>query len=87
VINNNETLLPAGDNAIVYPDAAHNSILSSIRLEAMCEGIEDYELLTALAQRDPAKARRLAAAAIPNITDYVRSVPEFRALQRQLLDE
>jgi hypothetical protein len=53
----------------------------------MCEGIEDYELLTALAQRDPAKARRLAAAAIPNITDYVRSVPEFRALQRQLLDE
>jgi hypothetical protein len=87
VINDNETLLPAGDNAIVYPDPAHNSVLSSIRLEAMRDGIEDYELLTALAQRDPAKARRLAAAAIPNITDYVRSVPEFRALQRQLVGE
>jgi hypothetical protein len=87
VINDNETLLPAGDNAIVYPDPAHNTVLSSIRLEAMRDGIEDYELLTALAQRDPAKARRLAAAAIPNITDYVRSVPEFRALQRQLLGE
>jgi hypothetical protein len=87
VINDNSTLLPAGDNAIVYPDPARNSVLSSIRLEAMREGIEDYELLTALARHDPEKARRLAAAAIPNITDYVRSVAQFRALQRQLYTE
>ena len=85
VINDNSTLLPAGDNAIVYPDPAHNTVLSSMRLEAMREGIEDYELLTALAKRDPDKARRIAAAAIPNITDYVRSVSQFRALQRQLV--
>jgi len=36
---------------------------------------------------NPEKARQLVAKAIPNVTDYVRSVPEFRALQRQLMSE
>lgn len=87
VINDNRTLLPAGDNALVYPDRENNSILSSIRLEAMREGIEDYELLVALAKRDPEKARRLAATAIPHIDDYVRDVRAFRALERELMED
>jgi hypothetical protein len=87
VINDNETLLPAGDNAIVYPNPSKESVLSSIRLEAMREGIEDYELLTALAKHDPEKAKRLAATAIPHITDYIRSVPKFRELQHELMGE
>ena len=87
VINDNRTLLPAGDNAIVYPDPARLSVLSSIRLEAMREGIEDYELLRALARRDPGKARRLAETAIPHISDYVRDVSAFRALERELMEE
>ena len=87
VINDNETLLPAGDNAIVYPNPAKESVLSSIRLEAMREGIEDYELLVALAKHNPEKAKRLASTAIPNITDYVRSVPQFRSLQHELMAE
>jgi len=87
VINDDTTLLPAGDNAIVYPNPAKESILSSIRLEAMREGIEDYELLAALAKHDPEKAKRLAATAIPHITDYVRDVARFRALQRELLEQ
>ncbi|HSB13210.1 MAG TPA: glycoside hydrolase domain-containing protein [Bryobacteraceae bacterium] len=86
VINDNRTLLPAGDNAIVYPNAEKLSVLSSIRLEAMREGIEDYELLVALAGKDQAKAKGLAKTAIPNINDYVRDVPAFRKLQRQLLE-
>jgi hypothetical protein len=86
VINDNRTLLPAGDNAIVYPNPAKLSVLSSIRLEAMREGVEDYELLAALAAADPVKAQDLAKAAIPNINDYVRDVPAFRKLQRQLLE-
>jgi hypothetical protein len=85
VINDNETLLPAGDNAIVYPYPEKNSVLSSIRLEAMRDGIEDYELLAALSKKDPEKARRLAQEAIPNINDYVRDVADFRRLQAQLL--
>jgi Domain of unknown function (DUF4091) len=87
VINDNRTLLPAGDNALVYPDRENNSVLSSIRLEAMREGIEDYELLLALSKRDPQKARRLANTAIPHIDDYVRDVSAFRALERELMED
>jgi len=43
-------------------------------------------LLAALAVIDPVKAKDLAKAAIPNINDYVRDVPAFRKLQRQLLE-
>lgn len=85
VINDGMTLLPAGDNAIVYPWPERYTVRSSIRLEAMREGIEDYELLTALSKRDPAKARELAAEAIPHFTDYVRDVETFRKLQARLL--
>ena len=87
VINDNTTLLPAGDNALVYPDKAHETIFSSLRLEAMREGIEDYELLTDLAKTNPEKAKKLADDMIPNITDYVRSVAQFREIQRRLLAE
>ena len=80
-------MLPAGDNALVYPDKEHDTIFSSLRLEAMREGIEDYELLTDLAKRDPEKAKKLSADMIPNITDYVRSVERFREIQKQLLVE
>ena len=84
IINDGTTLLPAGDNAIFYPDPAKRTLLGSIRLEAMREGIEDYELLVALAKKDPAKARRLAETAIPHFTDYIRDVAAFRQLQSEL---
>jgi hypothetical protein len=86
VINDNHTLLPAGDNAVVYPAPATDSVLSSLRLEAMREGIEDYELLRALGVRDASRARALAEKAIPHINDYVRNTAEFRKLERQLLE-
>jgi hypothetical protein len=86
VINDNHTLLPAGDNAVVYPSPAANTVLSSVRLEAMREGIEDYELLRALGERDEPRARALAEQAIPHINDYVRDTAEFRKIERQLLE-
>jgi len=86
VINQNQTLLPSGDAYIVYPDKEHTSILSSIRLEAMLEGIEDYELLKVLAKRDPQQAEALARQAVSTFTDYVRDVAAFRKIQRSLLD-
>ena len=85
VINDGTTLLPAGDNAIVYTWPEKNTVLSSMRLEAMREGIEDYELLAALSKRDPEKAQQLAKEAIPHFTDYVREVGTFRKLQARLL--
>lgn len=86
VINANATLLPSGDSNIVYPDKVHLSVYSSIRLEAMLEGIEDYELLTALKARDPAAAANLARKAVAGLTDYVRDPEQFRAIERELLE-
>ena len=53
----------------------------------MREGIQDYELLVALAKKDPAKARALAREAIPEFSDYVRDVRAFRRLQARLLGQ
>ena len=86
VIDNNTELLPPGDAFIVYPDAAHKSVFSSIRLETMLEGIEDYELLCALKAKNPSEADRLAKAAIASFTDYVRDPAAFRKLQHELLE-
>ncbi len=85
-IESGAQVLPAGDAFITYPWPERNSIHSSIRLEAMREGIEDYELLRVLAVRDPEKARRLARTAIPGLTDYVRDVAAFRRLEAELID-
>ena len=84
-IEDGKEVLPAGDAFITYPWREKNSIHSSIRLEAMREGIEDYELLHALAATNPDKARQLAAKAVPDPTGYIRDVSAFRGLQRELL--
>jgi len=86
VINSNRTLLPAGDNAIYYPDPQNSSVLSSIRLEAMRDGIEDYELLVALAKKDPETAEALATEVIPHINDYLRDWKAFREFHQRLLE-
>jgi hypothetical protein len=85
VIDANTQLLPPGDAFIVYPDRAGKSVYSSIRLEAMREGIEDYELLLALKQKNPAAAEQLSQAAITSFTEYVRDPVAFRKIERKLL--
>ena len=85
VINAGQDLLPPGDAFITYPWREKNTIRSSIRLEAMREGIEDYELLRAVEAKHPARAHQIAAEAVPNITDYTRDVQTFRRLQQELL--
>ena len=86
VINMNQTLLPSGDAFIVYPDKARLSVFASIRLEAMRAGIEDYEMLSALAKRDPAAADALAREAVASFTDYVRDPAAFRRIQAKLIE-
>lgn len=85
VIDANTELLPAGDAFIVYPDAGRKSVFSSIRLEAMREGIEDYELLRLLQEKHPAAAENIARAAIASFTEYVREPAAFRRIQESLL--
>jgi chemotaxis methyl-accepting protein methylase len=85
VIDANTQLLPSGDAFIVYPDRASKSVYSSIRLETMREGIEDYELLLLLKQKNPAAAEQLSQAAITSFTEYVRDPAAFRKIERKLL--
>jgi Domain of unknown function (DUF4091) len=77
--------LPAGDDAIVYPDPEHDGVFVSERLEVMREGIEDYELLMESARRAPERTDALARKAIPTFTGYVRDVSQFRNFERELL--
>jgi hypothetical protein len=77
--------LPAGDNAIVYPDPKHEGVFISVRLEVMREGIEDYELLMEAARHDPERTDALARMVMPSFTDYVRDVTEFRKFHHELL--
>jgi chemotaxis methyl-accepting protein methylase len=86
VINLNQTLLPSGDAFIVYPDRARRSVFSSIRLEAMRAGIEDYEMLAALARRDRAAADAIAREAVASFTDYVRDPVAFRRIEAKLIE-
>jgi hypothetical protein len=86
VIDANTELLPSGDAFIVYPDRARKSVYSSIRLETMLQGAEDYEMLMALKAKDPATATRLAQEAVAGLTDYVRDPEKFRAIERELLE-
>jgi hypothetical protein len=86
VIDENTELLPPGDAFIVYPDRARKSVRSSIRLETMREGIEDYELLRMLHAIQPAEAARIASLAVSSFTDYVRDPVAFRKIERNLLE-
>jgi hypothetical protein len=77
--------LPAGDDAIVYPDPEHDGVFVSVRLEVMREGIEDYELLMESARREPERTDALARTAMRSFTEYVRDVGQFRKIEREML--
>ncbi len=78
-------VLPAGDDAIVYPDPEHDGVFVSLRLEVMREGIEDYELLVESARHAPERTEALARTVVPAFTDYIRDVSQFRKFERKLL--
>src|SRR5256885_5053996 len=79
------TVLPAGDNAIVYPDPEHDGVFVSLRPEVMREGIEDYELLMVSARHAPAGTDALVHNVMPTFTDYMHDVSQFRKFERELL--
>ncbi len=74
---------PGGDTYIVYPGPG--KVYSSIRLEAMRDGINDYELLRMLARKDPSMANGLAANIILDFGAYNTDKEAFRATRRTLL--
>jgi hypothetical protein len=76
-------VLPAGDSWIVYPAAG--KLLSSIRLEAMRDGIVDHELLCRLEAKRPDDARELARQLVYSFTLYDTDIPGFREKRRAIL--
>lgn len=59
-----------GDNSIVYPDAANQTVKSSIRYEAQRDGIEEYELLKIVQNTNPKLAQQITDQAVASPTSY-----------------
>lgn len=77
--------LPPGDTHIAYP--GKRGPLSSIRQEAMRDGIEDYELLKLLEKKNPKLAREICDSVVRSLTDYSLDPAEFRKARARLIDE
>jgi hypothetical protein len=74
-----------GDGALFY--AGVDGPITSIRLENVRDGIEDYELLVLLATKaGAAKAQELSARLARSATDYSRDPVEFARVRRALLE-
>ena len=76
--------LPAGDNCITYP--GYRKLYSSIRFEAMRDGIDDYQLLKIVKEKDSAKARGFVNDLILGFDQYDNSVTHFRKIRKQMLE-
>lgn len=76
-------ILPGGDCWIVYP--GYKTIYPSIRLEAMRDGIVDYELLKMYTQRFPEKAKTLLGTTVYGFEHYDINIGEFRKKRREML--
>jgi hypothetical protein len=77
-------MLPGGDCFIVYP--GYHKLYSSIRLEAMRDGIYDYELLKMLQRKDPEKAKAIVGSIVLNFNEYDSEVHHFREMRKELLE-
>ena len=76
--------LPPGDCWIVYP--GKDGPLDSLRWEQMREGLQDFELLWLLGQRDPVKADEICMKIMPHPLTYARDWRALRAARRELVD-
>jgi hypothetical protein len=77
--------LPPGDTHIVYPGDKDSGPWPSVRLEAMRQGMEDYELLRLLAKDRPDRARAILRRLVRGFGDYTADVPLYRKTRRELL--
>ena len=76
--------LPAGDTHIVYPGT--DGPWSSMRFEAMREGIEDYELLRRVASGNRKRADAIARQVFRGFADYTEDAALFRRTHAKLLE-
>ncbi|MEE3257755.1 MAG: DUF4091 domain-containing protein, partial [Candidatus Latescibacterota bacterium] len=74
-----------GDGSLFYPGP--EGPIGSIRLENIRDGIEDYQLLEALAVRDGVEeARALSGQLVRSLVDFTRDPAEFARVRGALLE-
>ncbi|WP_168796291.1 DUF4091 domain-containing protein [Flagellimonas onchidii] len=84
LIGSSGNVLPGGDCWISYP--AKDEIYPSIRLEAMRDGIVDYELLKMYAEKYPEKAKDMVGITVYNFEHYDTNIGDFRKKRRKMLE-
>lgn len=77
--------LPTGDAWIVYPKK--DGFLSSIRLEAMRDGIVDYELLKMLSAKNKGLSNEISSSIVKDFDVYETDIVRFRKARAKLLQE
>ncbi|MDR1525910.1 MAG: DUF4091 domain-containing protein [Tannerella sp.] len=76
-------LLPAGDAWLVYP--AYGTVYSTVRYEAMRDGVKDYELLKLLEKKNPARAQEIVNSTIFDFDNYNSDESAFLATGIKML--
>jgi len=77
-------ILPGGDSWIIYPK--DGKLFSSIRFDAMRDGIVDYELFRMLEKKFPEKAKEIADQVIYQFDRYDNNIEAFRDHRRNLME-
>ena len=77
-------ILPGGDSWIIYPKDGR--LFSSIRYDAMRDGIIDYELFRMLEKKNPEKAKEIIDKVIYGFDKYDNNIEAFRIHRRNLME-
>ena len=74
-----------GDGFIVYPDAERNSLMLSARGLSTIEGLQDWELLNLLREKNPAAAKAISRRIAFGFTDLHATAREVEAARAEVL--
>ena len=77
-------ILPGGDSWIIYPK--DGKLFSSIRYDALRDGIVDYELFRMLEKKNPEKAKEIIDKVIFAFDRYDNNIEAFRIHRRNLME-
>lgn len=71
----------SGDYFIIYP--GYHKLYSSIRFEAMRDGLYDYELFRLLEKKDAEKAKEIVGSVVHGFDDYDSDIHHFRKVRNR----
>ncbi|MFC0623277.1 glycoside hydrolase domain-containing protein [Kribbella deserti] len=75
-----------GDGWIVQKDVERKTVKSTVRYEALRDGVEDFEVLTLLGKTNPEQARELAGSMVPLGDKYSPDSGFMQRVRRIALD-